>query len=248
MTPAQQPLSDHQKLGVIQEFRTAYGLVKYGLGALQTIDGANDFYHPPFLLLASGLERVCKCVLAFKHLADNGTLPSVSTFKDWGHDVVRLLRDVADTCFSKRYLRCAAARADIGFLQNDAVLREVISCLAYYGAQGRYDDLNLLAGATPDVPLAQERWDALEMAIMREDPNWSERIVDPSDDMYPEINRRIVATIEKLARALTRLFTIGRVHDDAKRFLSLGDSFLLIHDDKLGTTDYRSTLHKGPWA
>lgn len=58
------------------ELRTAFGLLKHGLASLQAIDAANDFYQLPLLLLASGSERLCKCVLILKHEGEHDEFPS----------------------------------------------------------------------------------------------------------------------------------------------------------------------------
>jgi hypothetical protein len=107
-----------QKLAIGEELRTAIGLIKIGLRELNRIDGANDFYHVPIQLLASGFERFMKCIICFHHLETKGVFPSRNVFPAGkkGHNLVWLLDIIATECFSDSYLsNIPAARADIEF-------------------------------------------------------------------------------------------------------------------------------------
>ena len=56
-----------QKIVLQQEFDLSFKLLRRGLGELQKIDYANDFYFLPLLLLSQGIERFLKSyIIAYK--------------------------------------------------------------------------------------------------------------------------------------------------------------------------------------
>jgi len=65
-----------QKVALALEIKTSVKLLCLGLAELQGIDGANDFYHLPFLLISSGFERLMKCIICLKRLKDTGRFPT----------------------------------------------------------------------------------------------------------------------------------------------------------------------------
>lgn len=153
------------------ELRTAFGLLKHGLASLQAIDMANDFYQLPLLLLANGLERLCKCALVLKHHDDTGHFPSQKELKkNWGHDVKRLISDITATCYSPEYLRRPIAHSDRDFLTSDALLDKFLDCLSDFGKDGRYYDLNIISGDTSITESPESVWQKVEMEIVTQDP------------------------------------------------------------------------------
>lgn len=58
-------------------------------------------------------------------------------------------------------------------------------------------------------------------------------------DIHGEINRELIITLEKFARALSRLFTLADFGDFAKQASSLVFDYLMLRDMNLGKTDYR---------
>jgi len=161
--------SQGQWLAMDNELRTAFGLLKHGLASLQAIGSANDFYHLPLLLLASGLERIFKCALCFSHLEKTGGFPSRNDLSGYGHNLSKLLDGVLG-CYSQDYLRLPVAKADHRFLLQDRLLRDVLACLGDFGQTGRYSDLNTVSGSAGPGTTPDERWQELEMQIAREYP------------------------------------------------------------------------------
>ena len=100
------------------EVRRAIGLIKYGLASLQSIDMTTDFYDLPLILLASGLERLCKTALAFWKLEKEHVFPSRREMMDYGHDVKELANEVLNTCFDASYLDRQATKEDKKFLES----------------------------------------------------------------------------------------------------------------------------------
>jgi len=83
----------YRKLCLLVEVETSVKLLKKGMGDLQNISGANDFYHAPILLLSSGTERLIKCLLCLALMDDEGKFiePPYETSKGKGHNLDHLL-------------------------------------------------------------------------------------------------------------------------------------------------------------
>jgi hypothetical protein len=233
-----------QQVMIGEELRTAVSLLKYGLRELNRVDGANDFYHVPLLLLASGFERLMKTVICCYHLKKDGEFPTRNIFRGQkGHDLVRLLDVITKECFSDTYVAdIPAAREDINFLRDDIKLRNIVRILSDFGKSARYYNLNVVLGEADPGPSPDEEWGKLEMEILQEDPEWAARIADPSQEsaIFQQINCTLTKHCERMARSLSRLFTIGQLGDLAKQISPNAYHFLFLTDDALGITNYES--------
>ena len=230
-----------------EELLNAVRLLKTGLRELNRMTGATDFFHLPILLLASGFERLMKTVICCHHLNATGEFPDRSIFLRGrrGHDLIWLLNYITGRCFPESYVsRIPAARADIDFLRDDEQLRRIVRILSDFGQSARYYNLNVVLGEADPGPSPDEEWQRLEMEVLQEDPLWAERIADPSQGEYIHqyINSRLTLHCERLARSLSRLFTIGGLGELARQISAHTHHFLFLMDNQLGTTDY-ATVH-----
>lgn len=227
------------------ELETAIGLLKHGLAALESLGAANDFYHLPLLHLANGSERLCKCALALNRRLHTGAFPTRDELKSFGHDVKGLVVSVLQNCFPATYLAVPAAKQDVAFLKGDLTIQAVLECLAYFGKSGRYYELDVICSDAPAGEPPEYVWQRLESSIERNRSTlWQ---------TYPQINSdyvtcHIKATIERFARALCRLFTIGPLVSEGRRYSGILSSFLSLRDDDLGVTDYRESAWNGPYG
>jgi len=234
-----------QKVMIGEELLTAMRFLKTGLRELNRMDGSTDFFHLPILLLASGFERMMKTVICCHHLETAGEFPRRAVFPKGrrGHDLVLLLNQITQDCFSDDYLaRIPAAKTDIEFLRNDPKLSGVVQILSDFGQSARYYNLNVVLDQRPPGPSPDDEWQKLEMEVLQEDPSWTSRIGDPKQShvIHEKINRELTVRCEKLARALARLFTIGGLSSQAKQISPHTHHFLFLMDDQLGKTDYAS--------
>ena len=234
-----------QKVMIGEELLTAMRLLKTGLRELNRIDGSTDFFHLPILLLASGFERMMKTVVCCHHLETDGEFPRRTVFQKGrrGHDLVLLLNQITQDCFSDDYLaRIPAAKTDIEFLRNDQKLSAIVQILSDFGQSARYYNLNIVLNEQDPGPSPDNEWQKLEMEVLQEDTSWTSRIGEPkqSDAIHDQINSGLTVQCEKLARALARLFTIGGLGSQAKQISPHTHHFLFLMDDQLGKTDYES--------
>lgn len=238
-----------QSISLLNEVKTAVGLLLYGLASLQSLGLAQDFYHLPLLLLASGFERLCKCALCTMYLTHKGCFPSKMMMKGFGHDLVELVDRVSTECYSDEYLRLPAAKEDLAFLKDDAVLREFVRVLGHFGKQGRYHDLNLVCDGTADTESPELAWQRLELTILRASgrdvAEFEDMTMDEAREATRQVTDRIVVIFERLARALGRLFTLGPLRRHGIATSVWTKVFLFLTDSKLGTVDYRERIHLG---
>lgn len=232
-----------QRVVIGEELLTAVRLLKTGLRELNRIDGANDFFHLPILLLSSGFERMMKTVICCHHLETTGEFPDRSVFPKGkhGHDLVWLLNKIIHNCFSNKYLSCIPlAKNDIKFLRSDSKLSRIVQILSDFGQGARYYNLNVILGESDPGPSPDEELLKLEMEVLKEDPSWERRIGNPMESIaiHRQINRELTIQCEKLARSLARLFTIGGLGTQAKQISPHTFHFLNLMDNQLGNTDY----------
>ena len=224
-------------LAIYDELQTTRQLIEAGFGNLQEIDMGNTFYHLPHLLLASGFERLMKCYVLLVHAGRHGRYLDV---KALGHNLDCLLdRIVRDYCGSDD-----AARRELCGVAADPILREAMKILTLFGNKGRYHNLDVVAGRQAPGPSDDptEAWNELEKRI--EDPRpYLQDKEALHRDYYPRVNRKLVASMEGLARAIALQFTMGG-HHDPKRHLAQLSSLLSGFRSlmKLGETDYRRSV------
>jgi len=228
---------------ISKELLSSMRLLKTGLRELNRMDGSTDFFHLPILLLASGFERMMKIIICCHYLENSGNYPTRAIFQKGrrGHDLVYLLSQITQDCFSDTYLeRIPAAKFDITFLRTDPKLSTIVQIFSDFGQSARYYNLNVVLGEQEPGPSPDDEWKKLEMEILKEDPSWLQRICNPKEtnSIHRQINTALTIQCEKLARALARLFTIGGLGSKARQISPHTNHFLFLMDDELGKTDY----------
>ena len=231
-----------QKLAIDQELLDTVRLIRSGFGQLQQLDGANDFYHMPLLTLSSGFERFLKVILCFRHLEKTGDFPRPNEISSGrqGHDLALLLNKVREECFLAKYVESIpVAKADLAYLESDE-LSPFFRILGRFGQAARYHHLDVVLGREPATDSPDREWESLETAILISRPKLLKELEENpgSDRVFREIAAEVVARLERLARALARLFTIGEIGTEAKRYLSYVGGFVHLRDEELGKTEY----------
>ena len=238
------PPNTRQMLAINQEFRNSVRLIHAGLGQLQAIeDRAADFLHLPLLTLASGFERLMKVALCFRTLEQTKSFP-ISGFipagRD-GHDLKKLLQMVCEKCFLEPYmLNIPIASIDFNFIKSEQVSR-FIALLSDFGQADRYYFMDIVVErANSNAKDPEQAWRAIELLIASDDPMLLEAMNDVRtfDNVRSNITIQIVATLERLVRAIARLFTIGGIGSEAKASSVYLQRFLTLRDDELGKTRY----------
>ena len=230
-----------QNIRLLDEVYTSTMLIKKGFAELQRISGSNDFYHLSILLISSGFERLMKCIISYWYLKKYDYYPPIDVFKKTGHDLDVLLEKIVQICSQfGSYQSREATRRDMDFLINDARLHRIIEILSDFSQGGRYYNLDVVSTGTSKFNAPKDKWEELETELVHEDQHLSELMKDPLklDEMYQRINMILMKYLERFARALSRIFTLGDIHEEAKKSYSYISDFLNIRDDELGTKKY----------
>jgi hypothetical protein len=226
-----------------EELQTSHKLIAAGFGALQEVDMGNTFYHLPHQLIASGIERLLKCYISLVIQGTTGSFPDRSAMKDLGHDLTGLLTKVADHHYGG--LERPLLKAELEFLRTDPTLQRCVAILSNFGKQGRYYNLDVVAGAQTELIDPTEEWKNLEQSIEDATP-YLEDTEKLYRDYYPRVNSKLIAIMERLVRAIALQFTLGG-HPDPEGNLSClsvaFSDFRNLRDAQLGTRDYRRSVH-----
>ncbi len=221
-----------------EEVFVAVRLIEEGLGYLQRISPANDFYHAPMQLLASGIERLLKCAIAYGVIARTGMFPEKEDIEHT-HAVTPLLGRVIREAFDEEYLKRPAAREDLEFIRNDQVLAAILRTLGYFGDTGRYWNLNITMGKGHAIPSPETEWAAMEL-IVADELDVAIMTLDPEGlrAFYERLNKRLTEVIERFVRGISRLFTLSNIAEQAKVVTAHIGPFLYLTDEALGTREY----------
>jgi hypothetical protein len=236
---------------LIFEVGISVKLLKKGMGDLQNIGGANDFYDAPILLLSSGYERLIKCLLCLAFMDENMNFTEKPYYprSREGHDLTLLLKKLLEVCEKKDYAsKFPEAKADIDLLGKDEDLRKIVSLLSSFAQGGRYYNLDIVLEGNSKYNDPTTMWQEIEGVILQKRGDLLKKLSgsetynirsDIYNNIRREINHELIITLEKFARALSRLFTLAGFGDFAKQVSPLVHDYLMLKPDDLGTRDYR---------
>ena len=232
-----------REFALSQELLDSIRLIRSGFGQLQQLDGANDFYHMPLLTLSSGFERLLKVTLCFRLLEVNGNYPTPGDMPSGrkGHDLEFLLGEVRKRCFLPDYVdNIPVAKIDLEYLSSDELL-SFIRILGCFGQAARYHYLDVVLGRNPTTDAPDREWERLETNILlgKQDLIRGLEANPESQEVFREIATQVVSRLERFARALTRLYTIGEISSLARRYTPYIGGFLFLKDEDLGKKQYK---------
>lgn len=237
----------NKNLALYDELETSIKLVRLGLGEFQNLDMANDFYHLPFQLISSGLERLMKCHICLGCIENTGTYPDQKLFKlNLKHDLLKIKEYLI-----KNYYRTNDKQilvADLDFINNDKDLQIMIGLLSEFGKFARYYNLDVVTGETSSSIDVKTLWQEFETSLLLRNGSLVKQLSDfeKQKEVLDTVTRSIVIKLERFVRAISRQFTLGDLGGLALQYSPVIFHFLLLDDERLGTTDYRNetTKHK----
>ena len=233
-------INDSQKfLSLDDELRTSCRLIKLGLGELQCISMTEDFYHLPFQLLSSGLERLMKCYICLVYEANEGKFPTYGYLRDnLRHDLSKLKKEIFEKYFKANNI--PTLKEDIDFLNKTPLLDKVLHVLSEFGKFARYYNLDVVTGNTKAIFNPDSEWESIEMDVLKTIPEFQyASLIKKGDEYYQKINMEIVKIIERFVRAISRQFTLGQHGDKLKQLSITYSAFRNLRDSELGQKDYR---------
>lgn len=225
----------NQMITLQQEFDLSFKLLRRGLGELQKIDYANDFYFMPLLLLSQGIERFLKSyIIAYKIEKEENQLfeKKLKT-----HDLTELLKLVKEN-----YYHIGNREVDIQdeqYLSGSAHLERVLNILSDFGKNGRYYNINNLIGPKSVSPILE--WEKLERELgdLTDEEWFKPKDVEEMNKYYQKVTTEIIIIIERFLSILSRQNVFG---EKSKVFLGATMAnfafFERMYDGDYGKTDY----------
>lgn len=238
---------DHsQFVAIMSTCEQASALIARGLAEVHHLAGQGPDEFLVLHDLAAGVERLVKAVLWSEHWIRTGApLSSRELKREFGHDIRTAVRSITERCFPSDYLERSAAKVDVEWLKNDARLALILDILADFGSGGRYFDLDVAGGSaeygTDSSP--SDRLDQLVNLISNTELGVRDALFSGTAEgirtFHRSVQREMKSDLERLTRALARLFTIGPLREIAHYPSVSLTRFLFLSDDVLGTRDYR---------
>jgi len=233
------------------ELMASFKLIKLGFGELQNIDAGNDFYHLPFQLLSSGLERLMKCHICLGFHELHNAYPGDKCLRKCGgnngHDLMSLKTWILTKYFNTQEI--PALISDKEFLTNEPNLKTLIDLLSEFGKLARYHNLNIVTSAKKPSIDVKQLWQDYETSIVLADPELSNKLgeLEYEKEIRAHVTQSVISKLEKFVRALSRQFTLGRLGKKAQQFSSVYFDFIMLDDNQIGTIDYRkeTTRYQG---
>ncbi|MCQ3810822.1 MAG: hypothetical protein KTV68_09745 [Acidimicrobiia bacterium] len=230
-----------RRVAFIYETETAVTFVGEGVQSIAEWDATEDRRIVGLHLLAQGFERLLKVTKALIQLEEDGTLPSSKQLRSlYGHVLSGLLDDVLAACRrDETFTARPTIRCDIEFLASDELWRAMLDVLSELGSGGRYHDLDTMldGNARSESPL--DLWEIIEMDICKADPKWLALMEsDPaafSRQWYPALSAIQTETLQRAARAITRMWTLGPAQENGRTMTGTISRYLYLMDDQLKT-------------
>lgn len=225
----------NQMITLQQEFDLSFKLLRRGLGELQNIDYANDFYFMPLLLLSQGIERFLKSyIIAYKIEKEENQLFDEELRT---HDLLKLLDFIR-----KKYYAVGPRDIDIKdeqYLSRNAHLKRVLAILSDFGKNGRYYNINYLIAPKSISPIFE--WEKLErdLSSLTEKEWFKPKDIEELNKYYKKVTNEVVIIIEKFLSILARQHIFG---NESKVFRGMTMPnfafFEYMYDGDYGKTDY----------
>ena len=208
------PIEQHMPLENL--IRTSMSLIQDGLTKVQRISDGSELPAGALESLSRGFELLAKVVISLHEFDKTGAFPTSESFRKYGHSLERSLARVLE--IYDDIDGPSAIVEDREFLKKDEFLSRLVWILSSFGGGGRYYDLDSLASPLAhDSPM--DLWSLLEGDALREHPTEYRLIGTPqSRTSFEVVAKDLVVIIERLARALSRLCSMGFVGPEAKRF------------------------------
>jgi hypothetical protein len=230
--------SSLQGFYLTQELEQSILVIEHGLAMLQRnrVDRPKHFVF--LTLLSSGLERLMKIILCLHTIETEGRFLSESEFKDFRHDLAKLLQSVVDKCFTAKYLKRPVAGKDLYFIKHEEVLKEMLKVLSDFAKRDRYIFMDGISKPAMNHEWPDRRWEEIERKVISPDQyptTMDEQRIDASQALA---NRTLVSCLERLLRALARLFTLAEIGQEGRSKLPLLWNFLMLWDEDIGKREY----------
>lgn len=235
LTPDERRRAIEDGAAIIEELDAAIPMIRSGLESLVQTPNRPRNLDVAMQSLAPGFERLLKLtyILAGAHL--RGERPDWRVLKGHSHDLCGLLDSLVElVAEDEGYSARSVVVEDIEFMRSNEGLRSLLEVLSHFGQYGRYrriDDLvkEQRVGADGEP---SRRWEEIEQELVwgRSDV---EEIIDSMDLLTPA-TFETTAILQRLARAITRIWTFGALGEENQIHYGVLSVFGRLDDDDFG--------------
>lgn len=153
------------------------------------------------------------------------------------HDLIILRDEVIRRCYTTTYLGRTFAQNDLDFLTNNNVLTLILNALNDFANQDRYMFMNQISEPTIGREWPKRRWEEIERVALS-DSVYYHLLQSDYPELKRQANKLTQAHVERLARALARLFVFGNLGDLATSQYALISGLIRLDDAQLGEKKY----------
>jgi hypothetical protein len=183
--------------------------------------------------LATSVFLKLTYILARAYL--KGSRPEWKALKDHGHDLLGLLDAlVALVGEANGYASRRVVVEDLDFMRGDQSMRDLVEVLSHFGRYGRYarlDDLVKDDRVGPDGEPSR-RWEEIEQELVWARPDVEE--IAESMDVLTPATFEVRASLQRLARAIGRMWVFGALGEEGTTHLGALSDFTRIGEEQLG--------------
>lgn len=219
-----------KNISIIFELETSIKYLKRGLKELSQITPENDFYHPVFIFLSGGLERLLKVVVTLNFYEVHGRYPSFVELmpkNQNGHDLEYLLKQFRPLFFkgvNDEFFD------DYNLIYNDHLTSLIVKPLSEFGKYGRYYNFDSVLGKTGHFD-PKRNWESMETRFFKE--KYGEKFFlelmqkkEGVSQFYQMATPALIEKLNSIIRAICRQFMHGTFSSKSKQFVFQIEDFL----------------------
>lgn len=219
-----------QNISVVFELETSIKYLKRGLKEIEQITPENDFYHPVFVFLSGGFERLLKVVLTLNYYEKYGKYPSLNELIPKNSDRHNLEYFLNQFKPIFHIGDGEQLNSDYQLLFNDNGTDLLINPLSEFGMYGRYFDFDSILGKRGHYD-PKRNWESFESQFFKDvfgEDKFLECMSSPAglDEFYKKLNPVLRDKLDKIIRAICRQFLFGGFSSKSKQYIFQVEDFL----------------------
>lgn len=219
-----------QNISVVFELETSIKYLKRGLKEIEQITPENDFYHPTFIFLSGGFERLLKVVLTLNYYEKYGKYPSLN-------ELIPKISDRHNLEYLLEQFKSIFHTGDKGYpcndyelLFNDLQTGLIIKPLSEFGKYGRYFYFDSILGKRGHFD-PKRNWESVESKLFKQvygDGKFLDCMSSPSGlhEFYKLLNPVLRDKLDQIIRAICRQFIHGNFSSKATQYIFQIEGFL----------------------
>jgi hypothetical protein len=181
------------------EVDAASSLFQYGFRIFQDYKFATRDADPLFVCLASGSEKPLKLTLGLHGMEANGSWPSATVMKTFGHKIMALEAQVRALIRKRRAQSTAPGYVQdlLDKVERDPYIQRILATLERYALRGRFYNLDYLGDKPQPEASPAELWEELHQGLLALRP---ESLAKLASSEWEEGRREINSIIRESIR------------------------------------------------